>query len=106
MIKYMAEHEPEQLNPAQKKYTADKKPVEELYDITKDPGELNNLADDPAYRNELEKFRRLLKDWMLTIDDKARIREKPENVRQDSFLDQIEFPDRKEMYDSSELENF
>ncbi len=106
IIKYMAEHEPEQLNPVQKKYTADKKPEEELYDLTQDPEELNNLAGDPAYNKELQKFRRLLRDWMVTIDDKARFREKPENVRQDEFLDQIEFPATKEMYDPSELDDF
>ena len=48
----------------------------------------------------------MLKDWKLVIDDKARLREKPENVSQDSFLDQIEFPNRKELYEPSELENF
>lgn len=33
------------------------KPVEELYDTQNDPWEVNNLADDPAYREILEEMR-------------------------------------------------
>lgn len=33
------------------------KPKEQLYDLTTDPNELNNLADDPKYKDVLEKLR-------------------------------------------------
>jgi ribosomal protein S18 acetylase RimI-like enzyme len=34
-----------------------------LIDLDRDPGELQNLASDPAYRQRLETGRRLLKEW-------------------------------------------
>ncbi len=45
------------------------KPVEELYDTKNDPWEVNNLADDPAYRQVLEQMRRAINEWMLKIYD-------------------------------------
>lgn len=45
------------------------KPVEELYDTEKDPWEVNNLADDPAYRVVLLRMRNENSRWMKqTID--------------------------------------
>ncbi len=52
----------------------------ELYDITKDPCELNNMASDPAYaatleemRRELLCFRRTTKDpWLILLDYERR----------------------------------
>jgi len=32
-------------------------------DLTRDPGEMKNLASEPAYRGRLETGRRLLKEW-------------------------------------------
>jgi len=45
------------------------KPFEELYDRAKDPWEVNNLADDPAYADELEELREATLDWQLSIRD-------------------------------------
>ncbi len=104
LISYMAEHAPHELNEVQKQYTAPQKPVEELYDVVNDPEQINNLASDPAYRGELQKFRELLKTWMLAIDDKARIPEKPSDVREKRFKDHIVFPSPEEQYDHSKLE--
>ena len=42
---------------------------EELYDITKDPHELHNLANDPNHQNELERLRTVCKKWVLEIQD-------------------------------------
>lgn len=38
--------------------------TEMLFDLKKDPGEFNNLADDSAYENILQKMRKLHSDWL------------------------------------------
>lgn len=45
------------------------KPVEELYDTQNDPWEVNNLVDDPAYRDILEEMRAETRRWMNDIKD-------------------------------------
>src|SRR5690606_211127 len=51
------------------------KPPEELYDTENDPWEINNLADDPAYKEVLEKLRKANLDWMYEIRDSGFIPE-------------------------------
>jgi len=43
--------------------------AEELYDVTKDPWEVNNLATDPKYKKTLTRMRWDLKEWLLDIKD-------------------------------------
>jgi arylsulfatase A-like enzyme len=45
------------------------KPVEELYDLENDPWEVHNLANDPAFRETLERMRAALTGWMKDIKD-------------------------------------
>ncbi|EPR70846.1 Choline-sulfatase [Cyclobacterium qasimii M12-11B] len=45
------------------------KPAEELYDTENDPWEVNNLANDPKYKEDLERMRKAAKVWMLKIWD-------------------------------------
>ncbi|MEZ5070261.1 MAG: sulfatase [Bacteroidales bacterium] len=45
------------------------KPLEELYDTENDPWEVKNLANDPAYREVLERMRAENKAWMGSIRD-------------------------------------
>ena len=40
-----------------------------MYDLELDPGELRNLATDPAYRHELDRLRHRLVAWMESIQD-------------------------------------
>ena len=51
------------------------RPVEELYDTQSDPWEINNLAADPAYRQELERLREALDDWRDEVGDMGEIPE-------------------------------
>jgi arylsulfatase A-like enzyme len=46
-----------------------KRPAEELYDVRRDPGQMNNVADDPAYAEELQRMRRRLEEEMRATGD-------------------------------------
>ena len=54
------------------KYCAynDPRSKESLVDLEKDPGEMQNLADDPKFKDVLLKYRGLLKDWIERSGDK------------------------------------
>jgi N-sulfoglucosamine sulfohydrolase len=52
------------------------KPEEELYDIIRDPYELNDLSGDEAYRDVLAKFRAVHKTWVEEFGDRPAIPEK------------------------------
>ncbi len=45
--------------------------VEEFYDFKNDPDGLHNLIDDPRYKEEIDKLRRELLDWMKKTGDPA-----------------------------------
>jgi N-sulfoglucosamine sulfohydrolase len=56
---------------------ADRRPAEELYDLSKDPWEINNLADSPIHQVVKKRLSDALDDWMNRIDDRGRIPEDP-----------------------------
>jgi arylsulfatase A-like enzyme len=45
--------------------------AEELYDLSKDPWEVRNVASDPAYRTDLEALRGRLDRWMKETADRG-----------------------------------
>ena len=51
---------------------APKRPAEELYDLTNDPYELKNLANDPKYATTLAESRQRLADWEKRTGDQGR----------------------------------
>ncbi len=59
----------------QKLFFQETKPVEELYDIQADPHEINNLADDPKYKDVLKRMGSILDTWMEEINDLGHIPE-------------------------------
>lgn len=69
------------LNAVQQRWFA-AKPVEELYDLEKDPWELHNLADDPQYKTVLEDMRHAENDQAIRIGDKGLM---PETVMLESM---------------------
>lgn len=69
------------LNAAQARFMSDYRPAEELYDMEKDPYELNSLADDPKYANVLKYHRDILEKWIKETDDKGQYPESPEALR-------------------------
>jgi arylsulfatase A-like enzyme len=43
---------------------------EQLTDLKHDPGEMKNLAEDPAFRDTLEQHSQLLKSWVQETGDR------------------------------------
>jgi N-sulfoglucosamine sulfohydrolase len=46
-----------------------KRPAEELYDLTKDPGQLVNVVDRPEYADRKKRLRSDLERWMAEVKD-------------------------------------
>lgn len=74
-------HQKGKLNDVQAFYWKDTKPEEELYRLSTDPHEIHNLAEDPAYKDVLEKHRRILEDWIEATDDQGQYPEGIEALR-------------------------
>ena len=51
------------------KYNVNDKQTTQLFDLNKDPWEMNNLADNPAYTERLKKISRLLKQYAKKVGD-------------------------------------
>jgi arylsulfatase A-like enzyme len=63
------------LDDAQSRIMAEVRPVEELYDLKRDPYELVNLAGDSAHVDKLVELRGALRDWIEWSGDRG---EQPE----------------------------
>lgn len=66
----------------------EQKPAEELYDVTIDPWEVNNLVADPQYAHVLERMRKEKERWMSEIRDTGLMPEgemSTRNLTQPSF---------------------
>jgi len=63
------------LSPVANRWFETKAP-EELYDIQQDTYELKNLANDPAYKKELNRMREAHIEWTVNTKDKGYIPEK------------------------------
>ncbi|MCM2373559.1 sulfatase family protein [Aporhodopirellula aestuarii] len=55
------------------------RPEEELYDLESDPHQINNLASEPAYHDELIRHREILEGWIKNTNDQGQY---PESVEQ------------------------
>ena len=56
---------------ADKVHRYEHRPAVELFDITKDPYEWNNLADDPKFASARKELKQKLADWMKSQGDKG-----------------------------------
>ena len=66
----------ERLSPLQASYHwAEDRPSEELYDVSKDPHQLHNLAGEERFQAALEKHRAYLKAWEDATGDQGRVPE-------------------------------
>ena len=50
-------------------WAVDKRPAEELFDVRRDPANVNNLADDPKYADVASRLRSLLEDELRRTSD-------------------------------------
>ena len=57
-----------ELTPAQARFMAATRPVEELYYLPNDPYEINNLADDAAFQSKRVELRQVLDTWLAEVD--------------------------------------
>ncbi|MEX2594548.1 MAG: sulfatase [Anditalea sp.] len=56
------------LNEVQSRFWKEK-PVEELYDVSEDPHNINNLALDPEYKGVLNRMRKANRGWIQEVKD-------------------------------------
>ncbi|OKY25204.1 sulfatase [Thalassotalea sp. PP2-459] len=68
-------YEQGKLNEIQAQHFQPQRPVEELYNLEKDPHEIVNLATDPAYHSVLLEHRNVLEDWIRTSGDQGQFPE-------------------------------
>ncbi len=69
------------LSDVQARFWSNYRPAEELYDLNTDPHEINNLAHDRSYRQQLLKMRAQLNQWCKETDDKGQYPEDEPNLR-------------------------
>jgi hypothetical protein len=66
LFRYQRENK---LNEIQKLWMASSRPPVEFYDVINDPYQLNNLADDEKYRDEIKMMAESLDEWRLKTKD-------------------------------------
>ena len=66
---------------AQLVFFSDNKPAEELYDLENDPHEINNLAENPEYSDQLERHRNILAGWIEDTGDRGQLPESEIGLR-------------------------
>ncbi|MDA7916555.1 sulfatase [Verrucomicrobia bacterium] len=76
-------HRAGKLNAAQSLQMAEIRPKEELYDLTEDPWEIENLADSKSKEALIKRFRRMLSAWEKQSKDQGRIPELEANYDSD-----------------------
>jgi uncharacterized sulfatase len=93
-----------ELTPAQAAFFAPQKPEIELFDLKKDPHEVNNLADDPAYAAKKAELLTALNDWRENVihdqgvsDEFRGLGKFPESLRGDLSVDQWVLKNRDQL---------
>lgn len=64
------------LNDIQKQWFRENKPKEELFDCVNDPFELNNLAENPKYKDKIQELSAEMDRWLAQIGDDPNMPEK------------------------------
>ena len=74
-------HAEKKLDSLQERFFLNERPTEELYDINKDPFELNNLAENANYRDIKNTYAGVLNQWISDTDDKGQYPEDKESLK-------------------------
>ncbi|MFN6320187.1 MAG: sulfatase-like hydrolase/transferase [Bacteroidota bacterium] len=64
------------LNAIQARWFEPKGTDEEFYDVKNDPYQLHDLSKDPQYASQVERFRKVFKEWQQQVADLGGIQEK------------------------------
>jgi arylsulfatase A-like enzyme len=87
MLNLMKElHAQGKLTPVQELFMAPRKPDEELYDLTNDPWEINNLAASPQHQAMLKTMRAILDKWIKETGDMGQFPEKPSAITEEDRI--------------------
>ncbi len=70
------------LTPEAAAFVDEERPAEEFYDLENDPHEIRNLVGDPKFADELNRHRKILKEWIEETGDKGRQTESTEGLLQ------------------------
>lgn len=93
------------LTPAQLRLMEGAKPLEELYDVTADPHEINNLAASPQHQAILERMRAALDEWQRETKDLGSVPEMElrERMRPGGVWQRVTAPSVRERGDGSSI---
>ena len=93
-----------ELTPQQSAFFASSKPEFELFDLKKDPHEVNNIADDPAYAEKKTELLTALNDWRQNVIDDQGVSDEfrglgkfPESLRGELSVDQWVLKNRDQL---------
>ncbi len=93
------------LNPAQLRFMAPEKPPEELYDVTADRHEINNLAASSQHQAILKRMRSALDEWQRETKDLGRVPEMElrERMRPGGIWQKVSAPSVNESVEGSSV---
>lgn len=74
-------HAENKLDSIQDRFFLNERPSEELYDIRKDPFELDNLAENLDYVDVKNEYAKVLNQWIVDTDDKGQYPENKEGLK-------------------------
>ncbi len=74
-------HAKGQLDAVQDRFWGDERPSEELYDLGRDPHEIDNLAGDPRFAEELTRHKMMLENWIRETDEKGQYPEEAAGLK-------------------------
>ena len=85
MQSLLAAYAADELDAVQSRWFSPTRPAEELYDLEADPHETENLVNDPAYADQLDRLRTVLDTWRRETEDVIASREDETMMRERSW---------------------